>query len=98
MCVENKLIGEEEELKKINYNAWKNLSGLLLENELGDNLYMFGNEFTALDVIVGYNLTTLHHKRNWLKSEFPVLFEYYKRIFERPAFQEATGHSLSLEE
>jgi len=54
---------------------------------------MLGPEFSALDVIVGYNLIALDAKVGWLHGDlFPKLHEYYHhRLVPRAGFQAAVG-------
>ena len=37
----------------------RELVGPLLRSELGDGPYMAGSEFTALDIVFGYNMEVL---------------------------------------
>jgi len=84
------LCGEQPAIVAQNQKAWKELCGPLLSEWLGEKTFMYGDEFSAVDVVVGCNLMWLHTKKDWVRNEFPSLYEYYKRLCDRKAFQEAT--------
>ena len=67
MIIENKTPGEDSEVLKENHKAWKELVGPIIVRELGEKNYMFGDSFTALDVVLGMNMFWLETKRDWLK-------------------------------
>ncbi|CAJ1381078.1 unnamed protein product [Effrenium voratum] len=82
--------GEEEETVKMNHRAWQEQCGPILVSALGDSKFIFGDRFTAIDVIVGTNMHYIYNKRGW--RDFPVLEAYFERLKERPTFQEAFGN------
>ena len=47
-----------------NGKAFREISGPILAAKLGDALYMNGDTFTALDVIIGYALLAIRYKQN----------------------------------
>ena len=73
----------------INEEAFNKIAGPILESQLGDRSFMFGDDFTALDVIVGYTLATCSEKRDFLKN-FPKLKMFVEMISKRQAFVQST--------
>lgn len=77
-----------------NRRAWNIVAGPIMVRALGRGPYLFGNNFSALDVIVGLNLMYVDSKKGWLDTEaFPELAAYWRRLRARPAFRMATGCS-----
>jgi glutathione S-transferase len=60
----------------------------MYERQLSGRKYMFGDTFTAVDVVVGYALCVAKRKRNLL-DDFPTLSEYAERMEKRPALKKA---------
>jgi len=61
----------------------------MVEERLGKVPYFAGDEFTAADIIMGFNLTTM---RAWAPTDisgYPNIVTYLKRIGERPAYRSA---------
>jgi len=49
---------------------------------------LHGNQFTALDIVFGYNMECVFSKREWFAEELPNLKEYYLRLRqERPLYK-----------
>lgn len=91
--IQRALVESIEEPKNLESNrrAWLDIAAPSLVQTLGDKKYIYGDQFTALDVIIGYNISVLSDKVGWLTPEtFPSLSAYYARIKSRPGFQEAT--------
>ena len=66
-------------LLTVNYN--KNcLVGPILVAELGKGPWMYGETFTALDVVFGCNMYFVFAKREWFFEEFSCLKDYFERI------------------
>jgi glutathione S-transferase len=61
----------------------------LVEKRLGETPYLAGNEFTAADIIMGFQLMTMRAFVPRDLGAFPNLRNYLKRIGERPAYQRA---------
>lgn len=40
-----------------NLEFWNTVAGPALEKQLGDRQYLFGDSFSAIDVITGYTMT-----------------------------------------
>ncbi|MBO0347126.1 glutathione S-transferase family protein [Roseibium sp. CAU 1637] len=67
--------------------AWEFAQGLkVLETRLGDGPYVMGEAFTIADIIIGHCSGWAVVTKFDLPSEGP-LYEYFKRLRERPAFQ-----------
>jgi glutathione S-transferase len=57
---------------------------------LGEKRFFYGDNLTAIDLVVAYTMCTVHEKVDWLK-EFPNLLSYYERLKEvSPAYVYAT--------
>lgn len=61
-----------------------------LEEALDEHEYIYDDEFTAADIMVGYALHVAAHA-GALPADCPKLRAYYERIAERPAFRKATA-------
>jgi len=59
----------------------------LLTRELGDSPYFLGKSFSAVDVVVGYDLALA--ARTGLLKKYPTLGAYVERITSREAFKKA---------
>jgi len=82
-------------LADYDHKAWSELCGLLLSSTLDEKQFFFGDEFTALDVIIGFDCLTIHRKTDGWLEEFPNLSKYYhERIAPRPAFQLAITSTI----
>jgi len=80
--------GQRPEVIAANKKAYGELVGPLLSTELGCGSYMAGNQFTALDIVFGYNMQCVFSKREWFAEELPNLKEYYLRLRqERPLYK-----------
>ena len=87
MVLENKKPGEEIEVVAANKKAYQTLVGPLLAKELGHGPWMFGQQFTALDVVFGYNMWCIFDKRNWYEEELDCLKQYHEKLMsEKPLF------------
>ena len=87
MVLEDKTPGQNEAVIAVNKKAYKTLVGPLLAKELGSGPWLFGNQFTALDVVFGYNMQCIFDKRGWYEEELDCLKEYYNRLVnEKPLF------------
>jgi glutathione S-transferase len=62
----------------------------LLDRTLQGKQFICGNEFTAADTMLGYNLL-LCKLFGLLTDDYPHVTAYYGRLSERPAFRKATG-------
>ena len=58
-----------------NGKAFREISGPILAKQLGDSEFMFGDKFTALDVVIGYCLTAVRLE-NWLLELTMNNFEF----------------------
>eukprot|EP00035_Acanthoeca_spectabilis_P003011 m.90773 g.90773 ORF g.90773 m.90773 type:complete len:562 (-) comp11883_c0_seq2:164-1849(-) len=79
--------GEQESVVAANRRAWRTVCAPTLCAELGNNNFMWGDRFTAIDVFVGIALLFLHCRR-WL-GDFPAIERYYHRVRARPGFRAA---------
>ncbi len=61
----------------------------MLEQRLGEALYLAGEDFTAADLIMFFPLTTLRHFVPKDLSGFPNLRGYLARVGGRPAYRRA---------
>ena len=61
----------------------------MLVNLLGARSFMFGNSFTAIDMVIGYILARGVEKRPHFFEDFPTLAKYAKAMAARPSFQKA---------
>ena len=61
----------------------------MLVNRLGARSFMFGDSFTAIDVVIGYILARGVEKRPHFFEDFPTLAKYAKAMAARPSFQKA---------
>ena len=61
----------------------------MVEARLGEAAYFAGARFTAADIIMGFNLTTMRAFVPRDISASPNTLAYLKRIGERPAYQRA---------
>ena len=69
--------------------AFKEVVGPVLVDHLGSRRFMFGDSFTAVDVVVGYILARGLEKRPHFFEDFPTLSKYAQAMAARPAFQKA---------
>ena len=69
--------------------AFKEVVGPVLVDHLGSRRFMFGDSFTAVDVVVGYILARGLEKRPQFFEDFPTLSKYAQAMAARPAFQKA---------
>ncbi|KAF2415967.1 putative glutathione S-transferase [Tothia fuscella] len=65
----------------------KNLS--ILEHRLGESKWLAGEEFTAADCMVVWNLTNARYYANYSLGEYPKILEYLKRVAEREGYKRA---------
>ena len=61
----------------------------LAEKRLGETPHFAGDEFTAADIIMGFNLTTMRAFSGRSLDAYPNIRAWLKRIAERPAYQRA---------
>jgi len=80
-------------IKEENRIAWNTYCGPYYENllEQSGGPFLFGNDFSAADVIFGLNILALHDKMitrgdgiSWIDPKFQLLFKYHEKVFERP--------------
>ena len=69
--------------------AFKEVVGPVLVDHLGERRFMFGNSFTAIDVVVGYILARGLEKRPQFFEDFPTLAKYAQAMAARVAYQKA---------
>ena len=62
-----------------------------LSGYLGDKPFLFGNEFTAVDVIVGYVLLRMQMKRSGWVEQFANLASFLEKLKQRPSYALAFG-------
>ncbi|EFA80468.1 hypothetical protein PPL_07303 [Heterostelium album PN500] len=74
----------DENLITKNLNAWHFEIAPFLVKYLGDKPYFFGDQFTAVDILLGYQMV-LAELVGQLK-DYPTLVAYLLRLRERPAF------------
>ena len=87
MVLENKKPGEDEAVIAANKKAYQILVGPILADELGEGPWLFGQQFTALDVVFGYNMQSIFDKRGWYADELDSLKKYRKRLMkDKPLF------------
>jgi len=90
MSLEDKVPGEREEVVATNRKAYREVVGPVLALEVGAGPWIHGEAFTALDVVVGYNMEAVFCKREWWAEELPELKKYYQALSqERPLFKQA---------
>merc|ERR1711936_523702 len=80
MVLENKKPGEDVQVVARNKKAYQELAGPVLAQELGAGPWMFGEKFTALDVVFGYNMYCVFCKRDWAEQELDSLKNYYELL------------------
>ena len=61
----------------------------MVERRLGEAPYFAGDEFTAADIIMGFNLTTMRAFVGRDLADYPNIRAYLARIGERPAYKRA---------
>ncbi len=61
----------------------------MVEQRLGDSPYFAGDDFTAADIIMGFNLTTMRAFVGRDLADYPNIKAYLARIGERPAYKRA---------
>ncbi len=92
MIHKNPTPGKDPELIVHNAKAFKEICGPILNNQLGDKDFMYGNSFSAMDVFIGLSVIYVKNKReDWLK-DFPNLDKYATRLMERSAFKKANSN------
>ena len=64
----------------------------MLVNILGARSFMFGDSFTAIDVVIGYILARGVEKRTHFFEDFPILAKYAEAMAARPSFQKAINN------
>ncbi|TRY63987.1 hypothetical protein TCAL_02071 [Tigriopus californicus] len=79
--------GDNPDLVTLNKRAFSELVGPILSQELSDRDYFYGNNFTALDVVVGYFLSGCLRKRPDYLDKFPNLKKYVQSLQTRGPFQ-----------
>lgn len=62
----------------------------VLDRELADKPFICGNDFTAADTMLGYNLL-LCKMFGLLSDDYPNVVAYFGRLAARPGFQKATA-------
>ena len=61
----------------------------MIESRLGHSRYLAGGEFTAADIIMLFQLTTMRVFQPRDLSPYPNIRAYLQRIGARPAYQRA---------
>ncbi len=89
MVVDDPRPGDKEEVIATNRKAFREICAPLLEKQLGDRAYMYGDTFTAIDIAVGYSLSRTLQKRPAFFEGHDRLREYTERVMARPAYQRA---------
>ena len=89
MVIEDKRPGDKEEVISKNMQAFKEVCGPLLARQLDEREFMYGNGFTALDVVLGYSLISCLNKREDFMEGFPTLKSYALKMKTRPAYIKA---------
>ena len=87
VLLHTKILPESDRIEEIVPWAEKRQKKILsvLNDDLGDNNYLLGKDFSAADIMVG---STLMFAAEALEP-FPTLQAYVKRLQERPAFKRA---------
>ena len=73
----------------LNCKAFKEVVGPVLVAQLGKRRFMYGDSFTALDVVAGYILWLGLQKRPHFFDGFPTLVKYAQNMGARAAFRRA---------
>ncbi|KAF7557245.1 hypothetical protein G7Z17_g835 [Cylindrodendrum hubeiense] len=60
-----------------------------LDDRLRVNKWLIGDEFTVVDVMIVFSLTTMRYYYPYSLTEYPNTFKYLQRIGEREAYQKA---------
>jgi glutathione S-transferase len=60
-----------------------------LDDALGGQHYLVGDEFTAADIMMGYSVFLAQWVKAMKEGEFPNVIAYYDRLRARPAFARA---------
>ncbi|ABS63619.1 Glutathione S-transferase domain [Parvibaculum lavamentivorans DS-1] len=83
---------EADRIPQIALEGQQNAKKMLdvLEKELSDKPYVCGAEFSAADIMLGYDLL-LCKLFGLLTPDHPKVSAYFARLSERPAFQKATA-------
>ena len=68
MVLDDKRPGNARDVVEKNRKAFMELVGPLLTRELSAGPWMGGETFTALDVVLGYNMKCVYDKRKWVDS------------------------------
>ena len=61
-----------------------------LEQNLGDNTWLLGDDFSAADIMVGFTLAAAD-ALGVLNEDYPLTRDYLARLQARPAFQTAAS-------
>jgi hypothetical protein len=73
---------------------WKKEASIFIENDLGDNDYLNGNEFTITDIYLGLTLAHFYHAGILDTAPKKVQDYYHKKIKIRSGFKKAIEGTL----
>ena len=73
----------------------KTIIGPLLTKWLGAGPYFLGDEISAVDFLIVKPLRNLH-SMNLLDGTFPMLYELFERVSNRPTYMEAYNDELDM--
>eukprot|EP01133_Synstelium_polycarpum_P012034 gene12034-14075_t len=77
-------VARNKDLLNDTYKIWNNEIAPYLVQQLGSNHYFLGDNFTAIDCLVGFQLVTAEILN--VLSAYPTLQSYLGRLRARPAF------------
>ena len=84
---DNLLPGNKPEMLEMNGKAWDQIVGPYLSKMLGDKPYFYGDDFTALDVIVGFVILAVGMRLPERLDKFPNLVAFAEKARKRPCMQ-----------
>ena len=76
---------------ELNTKAWGEIVGPFLSKMLGDKSYFYGDEFSALDVIVGFSILGVGLRIPGGLEKFPNLEAFAGKAMERPSMELVMG-------
>ena len=71
----------------MNGKAWDQIVGPYLSKTLGDKPYFYGDDFTALDVIVGFVILAVGMRLPERLDKFPNLVAFAEKAMNRPCME-----------
>ena len=75
----------------MNGRAWDEIVGPYLSKLLGDKSHFYGDEFTALDVIVGFTIIGVGFRLPGRLEKFPNLEAFAGNALKRPCMELVMG-------